>query len=60
MPNGLHSANHLARIRTAIYSRLASSKKKHKHAQLAPARLREDEETVQSLITCIQEFEKRS
>ena len=51
------NCNNIARIRDTIHHHIGSKKGAYKHTESSPQRLKEDEEVIQNLLNCINEFE---
>ena len=51
------NANNLGRVRAAIHNQVNNKELSRKHNECAPARMRKDEQAVQDLLSCIEEFD---
>ena len=51
------NCNNIACIRDTIHRHIGSKKGAYKHTESSPRRLKEDEEVIQNLLNCINEFE---
>ena len=51
------NANNIARIKQNMKSYLNSARKNRKHVECQPARMRKDEQAIQDLVECMDEFE---
>ncbi|XP_028404399.1 uncharacterized protein LOC114527028 [Dendronephthya gigantea] len=51
------NANNLGRIRAAVHNEVNSKELSRKHSECAPTRLLKDEQAIQDLVSCIEEFD---
>ena len=50
------NANNVARVRATVMRRACQKKQKQKHVECGPLRMRTDEQAVQNIIACMEEF----
>lgn len=53
----IRNANNLGRIRAAVHNQVNRKQLSQTHTKCAPTRMRKDEQAVQDLISCIDEFD---
>ena len=53
----IRNANNLGRIRAAVHNQVNRKQLSRTHTECAPTRMRKDEQAVQDLISCIDEFD---
>ena len=51
------NVNHLARIKTALKNNLNCNRRHQKHVECQPERMKKDEQAVQVLILCMDDFD---